>query len=54
MQVVVTLTPQGTGTRLTQTMTLPSVDAKQGALRYGADRLGLQTMGKLAAVAEAL
>lgn len=54
MQVVVTLTPEGTGTRLTQTMTMPSVEAKQGALRYGADRLGLQTLGKLAGIAEAL
>lgn len=52
--VDVTLTPEGTGTRLTQTMTLPSAEAKQGALGYGADRLGMQTMAKLAAEAEAL
>ena len=54
IEVEVTLTPEGTGTRLTQTMTLPSAEARQNALGYGADRLGLQTLGKLAAVAEAL
>ena len=54
MQAVITMTPEGTGTRLTQTLTLPSAEAKAGALAYGADRLGAQTHGKLAAVAEAL
>lgn len=54
IQVVVTLTPDGAGTLLTQTMTLPTPEARQGALAYGADRLGMQTLGKLAAVAEAL
>jgi uncharacterized protein YndB with AHSA1/START domain len=52
--VVVTMTPEGTGTRLTQSMTLPTPEAKQHALSFGADRLGLQTLGKLAAMAEAL
>ena len=54
IKVEVTMTPEGTGTRLTQTMTLLSAEAKEIALGYGADRLGLQTLGKLAAVAEAL
>ena len=54
MQVEVTLTPEGTGTRLTQTITLPTREAKTVALGFGADRLGLQTLGKLAALAEAL
>lgn len=54
MQVVVTLTPEGAGTRLIQTMTFPDAAARLGALGFGADRLGMQTMAKLAAVAEAL
>ena len=54
MQVVVTLTPAGAGTRLTQTITLPDPQAKRQALGLGADRLGLQTLAKLAATAEAL
>ncbi len=54
MEVVVTLAPEGAGTRLTQTITLPTAEAKAVALGFGADRLGMQTMGKLAAVAEAL
>ena len=54
MQIVVTLTSEGSGTRMTQTMTLPSAAAKPGALGFGADRLGLQTLAKLAAVAETL
>jgi uncharacterized protein YndB with AHSA1/START domain len=54
IEVVITLTPEGTGTRLTQTMTLPSAEAKQHALGFGADRLGLQTLAKLAATAEAI
>ena len=53
-QVVVTLTPEGPGTRLVQTMTLPSAAIKAGALGFGADRLGLQTLAKLAVRAEAL
>jgi uncharacterized protein YndB with AHSA1/START domain len=54
MLVEVTLTPEGTGTRLTQTITLPDAAAKQHALGFGADRLGLQTLAKLAAMAETL
>jgi uncharacterized protein YndB with AHSA1/START domain len=54
MQVEVTMEPEGLGTRLTQTITFPSPEARQGALGFGADRLGMQTHAKLAAVAEAL
>ena len=54
IEVEVTLTAEGAGTRLTQTMTLPTAEAKAAALGYGADRLGLQTLGKLAAMAKAL
>ena len=54
MMVEVTLIPVGQGTRLTQTITLPSAAAKQHALGFGADRLGMQTMAKLAAMAETL
>ena len=51
MQVVVTLEPEGHGTRLTQTITLPSAADKARVLGFGADRLGLQTLAKLEAVA---
>lgn len=54
MQVVVTLVPEGQGTVVTQTVTFPTEAARQGALGFGADRLGMQTMAKLAGVAETL
>jgi len=54
MEVLVTLDPVSQGTLLTQTITLPTDEAKQRALGFGADRLGLQAMGKLAALAETL
>ena len=54
IEVEITMTPDGEGTLLTQTMTLPSAAAKAHALGFGADRLGQQTMGKLAALAETL
>ncbi len=54
IEVEVTLVPEGQGTRITQTMTLSSPEAKAGAVAYGADRLGLQTLGKLSAMARAL
>lgn len=54
MVVVVTLHPENGGTRITQTITLPSADAKQKALGFGADRLGMQTLAKLAAIAATL
>ena len=47
MQVVVVIEPLGNGSRLTQTITLPSAEAKLHALGFGADRLGLQTLGKM-------
>ncbi len=54
IEVEITLTPEGAGTRLTQTMTLPTAEAKVHALSFGADRLGMQTLGKLAALAVTL
>lgn len=54
MIVEVTLTPEAGGTRLTQTITLPTARAKADALGFGAERLGLQTLGKLAALAVTL
>jgi uncharacterized protein YndB with AHSA1/START domain len=50
-EVVVTLAPEQGGTRLTQTMTFPTQDARDGALAYGADRLGQTTLAKLEAQA---
>ena len=50
-EVVVTLAPEHGGTRLTQTMTFPTQDARDGALAYGADRLGQTTLAKLEAQA---
>ena len=50
MQVVVTLTPEAGGTRLTQTMTFPSAEAKAGAIAFGAEALGYTTLDKLAAI----
>jgi len=47
MQVVVVIEPLGNGSRLTQTITLPSAEAKLHALGFGADRLGMQTLGKM-------
>ncbi|MGV8985316.1 MAG: SRPBCC domain-containing protein [Cypionkella sp.] len=54
MQVVVILEPEGAGTRITQTITLPSAEAKAEKLAFGADKLGLQTLAKLAALVERL
>ena len=53
-EVVVTLTPEADGTRLTQTMTFPTAEARDGARSYGADRLGQTTLAKLEAQALAL
>jgi uncharacterized protein YndB with AHSA1/START domain len=53
MQAVVILVPEGAGTRITQSITFPTLEAKAGALAFGADVLGLQTLAKLAALAEA-
>lgn len=54
IEVVVVIEPLGTGSRLTQTMTLPSAEAKAQALGFGADRLGLQTLAKLDRMAASL
>ena len=53
-EVVVTLTPEAGGTRIIQVMTFPSAEIRNGALAYGADRLGQTTLAKLAKIAEAL
>lgn len=53
-EVVVTLTPEAGGTLLTQTMTFPTPESRDGALSYGADRLGQTTLAKLEAQAIAL
>ena len=50
MSVEVTFAPEGTGTRLTQTITFPNTKAKTAALAFGADILGQQTLGKLTAL----
>lgn len=50
MEVVVTLRPEADGTRLTQTMTFPSAEAKAGAIAFGAEALGYTTLDKLAAI----
>lgn len=54
MQAEVTLTPQGSGTLVTQTLTLPDAAARAAAMAYQADARGLETLGKLAALAQSL
>ena len=54
MQVVVELVPEAGGTRITQTMTFPTAEMRQGALAFGADKLGQTTLAKLAAEAARL
>ena len=54
MDVVVTLHPEARGTRITQVMTFPSVEACQGARAYGAEELGQTTYAKLEAMALSL
>ena len=54
MAVVVELVAQDGGTRITQTMTFPTAAMRDGALGFGADRLGQTTLAKLAAQARAL
>ncbi len=48
--VVITLVPEGGGTRLTQTMTLHSAAAKTEAENFNAVELGYTTLAKLAAI----
>ncbi len=47
-EVVVTMTPEDGGTRLTQVMTFPSVEKKKEAEGYNAVELGQTTLAKLA------
>lgn len=54
MRVEVDLTPEAGGTRLTQTITFPDAAGRTAAMGYQADAKGLETLAKLAAVAEAL
>ncbi len=49
--VVMVLDPEAGGTRITQTMTFPTADARNGALAFGADKLGQTTLAKLEAEA---
>ena len=51
MRIVVELAPAVGGSQITQTMTFPSVEMCQGALQFGADRLGQTTLAKLEAAA---
>ena len=54
MAVVVEMVAEGDGTRITQTMTFPSVEHRDGALAFGADVLGQTTLAKLEALARQL
>ncbi len=54
MYVDISLTPEAGGTRITKTITMPNAAAKAAAMGYQADEKGLETLGKLAAVAERL
>jgi uncharacterized protein YndB with AHSA1/START domain len=54
MQVEVVMTPEAGGTRLTQTITFPDAAGRVAAMGYQADVKGLETLAKLAAMAESL
>ena len=54
MRVVVVLEAEPSGTRITQVMTFPSVEACQGAKAFGAEELGQTTYAKLEAMALSL
>ena len=54
MVVEVSLTPEAGGTRISQTITFPNAEGRVAALGYGADEKGLETLAKLAAMAEGL
>jgi uncharacterized protein YndB with AHSA1/START domain len=54
MLAEISLDPLGASTRITQTITFPNAEARAGALAFGADRLGMETLAKLAKLAEAL
>lgn len=49
----VTLTPVAGGTQVELRMRFPDAESRQQAAEFGAIRLGLTTLGKLAAIAEA-
>lgn len=49
-EVVVALTPEPSGTRLTQTITLPTAAKKAEAVAFGAEAMGHTTLDKLAAI----
>jgi uncharacterized protein YndB with AHSA1/START domain len=53
MEVTVTMAPEGEGTRLTQTVVFPDVAGREAAAGYGAEEKGMETLAKLAALAEA-
>lgn len=53
MEITVTLTPEGTGTRITQTILFPDTAMRAAAVAYGAVELGQTTLAKLAALTEA-
>ena len=54
MYAELTLTAQAGGTLVTQTLTLPDAAARAAAMGYQADARGLETLGKLAALAQSL
>ena len=54
MYAELTLTAQAGGTRVTQTLTLPDAAARTAAMAYQADARGLETLGKLATLAQSL
>ncbi len=49
MAVEVTLSPEGEGTRLVQTVTFPTAEARAAAKAYDAEAKGQETLRKLAA-----
>ncbi len=54
MYAELTLTAQAGGTLVTQTLTLTDAAARAAAMGYQADARGLETLGKLAALAQSL
>lgn len=54
IEVEVILQPSGTGTQITQIMTLPTPEARDNALAFGADVMGQTTLAKLDALLQRL
>ena len=54
IDVVIDLTPEDAGTRITQRMTLPTKAARDGARAFGAEAMGMTTLAKLEAMAAGL